>query len=86
MWALVTAKFKEDETGMVVGARVIAIDITSAKLAKKEAKHKEELIFNQLEDRIHQWRNEIITTNISSQDTIKNVSMNIQQLTKAEVL
>ena len=31
LWTLVTAEFKEDASGMVIGARVIAIDITNAK-------------------------------------------------------
>ncbi len=86
VWTLVTAQFREDENGMVVGARVVAIDITNAKKAKEEAKHKEEVIFNELENRIHQWRKEIVTTHIDSQNTIKDVSMTIGELTKAEVL
>ena len=49
---LVTAQYKTNEDDMVIGARVIAIDITEAKRIKMEARQKEEVIFNELENRI----------------------------------
>jgi len=81
VWTLVTAQYKTNEDDMVVGARVIAIDITEAKQIKKEAKQKEEVIFNELEDRIHQWREELAETSVLQESKIRDVSMNIQSIT-----
>jgi len=81
VWTLVTAEYKEDKEGLVVGARVVAIDITEVKLARQEAKHKEETIFNELENRIHQWKKELAETSLLQQSKIRDVSMNIQSMT-----
>lgn len=85
LWTLVTAEFKENEKGLVVGARVIAIDITSTKKAKQEAKYKEELIFNQLEDRIHLWRDEITLKTLGHEDQLRQITMGIDSITRSEV-
>ena len=83
-----TAEYKENKEELVVGAKVVAIDITEAKLArqevkkvKKEAKHKEETIFNELENRLHQWKEELAETSVLQQNKIRDVSMNIQSIT-----
>jgi PAS domain S-box-containing protein len=86
VWTLVTAEYKENEEGMVVGARVIAIDITEAKRSREEVKKKEEYIFNELENRIHQWKNEITASSMIQENTIKDVNLNIASITnKVEV-
>jgi len=85
-WALVTAEFKENEKGVVVGARVIAIDITATKKAEQEAKNKEEIIFSQLEDKIHQWRDEISLKTLSHENQLNQISMGINSIaTNSEV-
>ena len=58
-WAVITADYIEDENENIIGAHVFAIDITDRKLAEKAAKEKEVFIFNELENRIQQWRTEI---------------------------
>lgn len=79
-WALVTATYKENSDGRIVGARVIGIDITSEKLAKEEAKRKEDIIFNELEARIQQWRKELNENILIQQSQIKDVSAEVQSL------
>jgi PAS domain S-box-containing protein len=82
IWTLVTAEFKEDENGVVFGARVVAIDITERKMAKI----KEQKIFNELENRIRQWKEELTRDNLLLKDKIQSVSMGISSITNiAEV-
>ena len=76
IWSLVTADYKEDETGLVVGARVVAIDITAA----KRAKEKEEYIFNELENRIHQWKAEMLESSLEQKNKIRDVGLNIKSI------
>ncbi len=86
-WTLITAKFKENEKGIVTSANVVAIDITNQKLAELEAKRKEEIIFGELETRIKSWKDEIAQTSLEQQDRIKSVGANIQSITNgAEVI
>jgi two-component system sensor histidine kinase UhpB len=79
-WALVTARFKEDKEGNIIGANVVAIDITNQKLAEEEARRKEEMIFSQLEDRIHKWREEISFSTKMTQANLQLISNEIQQI------
>jgi PAS domain S-box-containing protein len=85
-WALVTAKFKEDKDGSVVGANVVAIDITNQKLAEEEVQKKEDLIFSQLETRIHQWRNEITASTKVTRENLEVINNDIRMLDKFEAL
>ena len=80
-WTLITAKFKENNDGIVSTANVVAIDITDKKLAELEAKKKEETIFSQLEERLHLWREEIVQNGIEQKDRIEAVSSNLQSIT-----
>lgn len=82
IWTLVTAEFKEDKEGLVVGARVIAIDITSKKLAEAKSKKQEEVMFNRLEKRIHIWREEINLKTIAHEDTLKAISLDISSMSR----
>ena len=59
MWGLIVAEFIENEKGEKTGAYVVAIDITKQKVIEEALKKKEEIIFNELENKIHQWREEI---------------------------
>jgi len=80
-WTLITVKFKENEDGVVTSANVVAIDITKQKLAEDLAKQKEKSIFNELENRIHDWKEEMIQTSLDQEDRIRIVSTNIQSIT-----
>ena len=86
LWALVTAKYIENEDGLVVGARVVAIDITDKKIAQQEAEKKEEIIFSELESRIKEWR-EDITSRPTFDDRVQEINLNLMSITdKSEVL
>ena len=80
IWILITSQYKEDEKGKVIGARVIAIDITEAKRSREEVKKKEEYIFNELENRIRQWRDELKGQSVSKENKIIDVKLNIQSI------
>ena len=79
-WALVTAQYKEDKEGNIIGANVVAIDITAQKLAEEEAKRKEELIFSQLEERIHRWKEEIVVSSKITQENLQLINAEIKQI------
>lgn len=78
VWTLVTAEFKEDKQGLVVGARVVAIDITAKKAA-------EQYVFDQLNKRIHIWREEISLKTIVNEDKLKAISLDINSMGTSEV-
>ncbi len=59
IWGLVTTEFIQDEEGNVVSGTAVSIDITDKKMAELEAKNKEEMMFDELENKIQQWRKEI---------------------------
>jgi PAS domain S-box-containing protein len=82
VYILITAEYIEDEDGNVKGANVVTIDITESVLAKEEAKRKEEKIFNELENRIHQWRDELtldVTQNKQRRDIIGDQFQNLNK-------
>ena len=85
LWTLVTADFRENKEGLVVGARVVAINITETKMAKEEAERKEEVIFNQLEERIKTWREEISLKTVAHENTLKAISLDINSMATLEV-
>jgi len=57
-WVILTASYKYDENNTPVGARVIALDVTEKRLAQLEAEYKEQLVYNELEQRLMIWRKE----------------------------
>ena len=80
-WALITAEYIEDDDKNIIGANVVAIDISDKKLAQKEAKHKEEIIFGELERRIGQWKTEMVEVSKVHQNTIDSVGSNLRLMT-----
>lgn len=84
-WTLVTAAYKEDADRNIIGANVVAIDITEKKLAQFEAEHKEEIIFNNLEIKIQEWREEITLKSVATQAKLDKISLNINSMKTAEV-
>jgi PAS domain S-box-containing protein len=85
IWTLVTAEFKENKEGVVVGARVVAIDITAKKLIEEKAKTEEKIMFNKLEKRIHIWREEINLNTIAHENKLRAISLNINSMSISEV-
>ncbi len=76
-WALITAKFKQDENGDIIGANVVAIDVTDKKLAEEEAKRKEEIIYNKLENKIRRWQRQIKTDTVITHQKLQVISDDI---------
>lgn len=69
-WALITAEYVKDKNENVIGANVVAIDVTDRKIAETQMKKKEEVIFNELETRIHKWKEEITVRSISESEKL----------------
>lgn len=80
LWALVVAEFTDDEQGIIAKANVVAIDITKQKLMEEQLKKKEVVIFNQLEDKIHQWRNEITVRSTAETEQLKIMDSQIKSI------
>jgi len=81
VYILITSEYIEDSEGNIIGANVVTIDITESVLAKEEARKKGELIFNELENRMRKWKNEL-KINVDSIKIQRNkVTTQIQTLT-----
>lgn len=85
IWVIITATYKEDNDGNIIGAKVIAIDITETKKMKYELEKKEEHIFNQLEKKIQDWKKEMTLKNIAHEDKLKAITLDINSMSQAEV-
>jgi PAS domain S-box-containing protein len=84
-WTVITAKYREDKDGNIIGASAIAIDITETKKAQIEAEEKEEIIFNHLELKIQEWRKEISLKSIATKAKLDEISLNINSMVNSEV-
>jgi PAS domain S-box-containing protein len=80
-WALITAEYTEDKEGNVIGANVVAIDISDKKLAEKQAKETENKMFEELESRIQTWKNEMAQRSVMQKHHIRNASLEIMSIT-----
>jgi len=78
VWALITAEYIEDGDKNIIGANVVAIDITDRKMIELKSKQKEEMIFNELENKIHEWKEEIIVQTQEKEIMLNTISMEIQ--------
>jgi len=85
VWALITAEYKCDENNNVVGASVVAIDITARKIAEKQAKVKQEVVFNELENKLHSWRKEILLKSEIESKKLKLMDQQISSITSGVV-
>jgi len=79
-WALITAEYIEDEEGNVIGANVVAIDITDKKLAEQKAKEAESKIFDELENKIQTWKREMVESSLIQENHIRNASLEIMSI------
>ena len=78
---MITAEYKEDENKNIIGANVVAIDITDKKLAEQEAEEKERIIFNKLETKIKEWRTELDQkVAYSKNNKLTTLDMNIEKI------
>jgi PAS domain S-box-containing protein len=78
-WALLTAEYKENESGIVTGAHVVAIDITETKLAQLEAESKENYFFSELENRINSWKKELSSNQFIQEHYLQTVQFNYNE-------
>lgn len=88
-WALITAEFIEDDNKNVIGANVVAIDISERKEIEFELKRKEEEVYETLDNKIQEWRNELNVNSVKHRSTIESaqVSFNtINDMDDVEVL
>jgi PAS domain S-box-containing protein len=79
-WALMVAEFINDEQGILTKANVVAIDITKQKLVEEQLKKKEDVIFNQLEGKIHQWRDEITSRSTAETKKLRIMDSQIKSI------
>ena len=88
IWGLITAKFVEDENENIVGANVVAIDITNQKIAEENLRKKETEVYTMLETKIHEWKEEIDTRDTKNQEQLKVINGEILSMcnTNVEVL
>ena len=77
IWIMLTARYKEDEQGNVIGASVVAIDITDKVLAEKMLKRKEAEVFTQLEHKIQTWKQEMLQKDIERDKTLNLINKEI---------
>lgn len=84
-WTVITAIYKEDDEKNIIGARVVAIDITDRKLAEQKVQEKEEIIFNELENKIHEWKEEISLKSVATDLKLEQISLNINSIVNSEV-
>ena len=80
LWALVVAEFVRNSEGIIIKANVVAIDITKQKLIEEQLKRKEITIFNQLEVKIHQWRDEITIRSTAETEKLKLMDYQIKSI------
>lgn len=83
-WILITAKFIEDNNN-ITGANVVAIDITDRKLMEESLKKKEEDVYATLENKIRDWREEIVIRNIKRDTQLEKINDKIQSMTNTEI-
>ncbi len=80
-WVLITAEFIEDENDNVIGANVVAIDITDKKLASDALEKKEDEVYATLETKIRDWRNEMLIRNVERDEQLKVINGEILSMT-----
>jgi len=58
LWVLITAEYIEDIDKNIIGANVVAIDITDRKVMEARLQEQEEKVYSELENKISRWREE----------------------------
>jgi len=79
-WVLIAPEFIEDENKNITGANVVAIDITDRKIAESIIKDREKAVYEQLENKINEWRTEIIQTKIRREQQLSLIQGEILSL------
>jgi PAS domain S-box-containing protein len=84
-WVMLTASYKTDEGGGVVGARVVALDITDRKTAQFESQYKEQLVYNDLEQKLIVWRRESQLKNLVQEQQLREMDVRIMSISDGVV-
>ena len=79
-WVVLTASYEYDENNIPVGARVIALDITDKKMAQLEAQYKEQMVYNELEQRLLVWRKESTMNREIQVQQLKDMNVRIMSI------
>lgn len=80
IWIMVTSQFQENTMGRVVGANVVAIDITETAEEEARLKKKEQELYSILDNKIRMWRKEIIKKEAENQNKLKLISHEISSM------
>lgn len=80
MWFLLTAEYVEDDDKNVIGANVVAIDITARKVAEDIIKQKDQDAFYALKGKIQIWKEEIIVQDIERRENLELIDAEILSL------
>ena len=79
-WVVLTASYKRDENNIPIGARVIALDITDKKMAQLESQYKEQMIYNELEQRLMSWRRDLTLNREIQVQKLKDMNVKIMSI------
>ena len=82
-WALITAEFIEDDNKNIIGANVVAIDITERKEAQIALNRKEEEIYSELEEKVSVWRTELNKRGLENEQSLRLIDSEILSIAKA---
>jgi PAS domain S-box-containing protein len=82
-WALITAEYIEDDDKTIIGANVVAIDITEKKEAQIALEQKEVEVYLALEKKVNKWKDELNERGLEKERNLKLIDAEILTITKA---
>jgi PAS domain S-box-containing protein len=84
LWIMITAMFEEDPISeQIIGANVVAIDITAQKNIELALKQKEKEVYTTLENKIHRWKEEILERNIETEEKLDVINNEILSMSSS---
>lgn len=79
-WLMVTSQFEENAMGRVVGANVVAMDITEKVQTEIALKEKEQELYSVLESKIYDWKNELAKKEKENKNTLKLINHELSSM------
>ncbi len=76
-WLFTTAEYIEDSDGNIIGANVVAINITKKKEAELKILEKEHEVYVQLEKQIKEWNEEMSVNTAKKEEALKMIDNEI---------
>ena len=80
-WALVTAEFVEGDNKNIIGANVVAIDITEKKEAQIALEKKKINVYLELERKVNEWTTELTKRDLKNEKSLKIIDNEILSIT-----